>query len=532
MLSSKPAFHTLSFMLCTIFVSALSGASINDHNESTSIQGVVEGRYNGGVSWGNGRSLRQGNSGRSSSLILAADRTHRKDPSNSFKYYTGGWNISNEHYIYSVAFTGAPLFCIAAVWFVGFGLTLLLIWLCYCCCKRRSNAYSPSAYILSLLFLSIFTIAAIIGSVVLYTGLENFHNSTKGTLDFVVSQAGSTAGKLRNVSDVLDTAKITGVAQIFLPEDVKKNIDKVGDTINSSVNTLDTETRKNKKDILHVIDLVRQILIIIAALMLFLAALGFFLSVSGPESLVYILVIIGWILIAATLILSSVFVLLHNVVEDTCVAMDEWAKNPKVHTALDDIIPCVDPKAAQETLSQSKEVTFEMVVVVNRIINNVANANMPTDAPTSYNQSGPLVPNLCSPFNSDNKDKKCAEDEVEFGNAPEVWKKYVCNVGADNVCTTVGRLTPDLYNQMNGAVKVSGGLYQYGPFLTDLLDCTFLRSTFNTIHDHHCPDLELFSKWVYIGLVLISAFVCLSIIFWVLHSRERSHRKYTKLAGP
>ncbi|CAH9132783.1 unnamed protein product [Cuscuta epithymum] len=99
MLSSKPAFHTLSFMLCTIFVSALSGASINDHNESTSIQGVAEGRYNGGVSWGNGRSIRQVNSGRSSSLILAADRTHRKDPSDSFNYYTGGWNISNEHYM-------------------------------------------------------------------------------------------------------------------------------------------------------------------------------------------------------------------------------------------------------------------------------------------------------------------------------------------------------------------------------------------------------------------------------------------------
>ncbi|RRT84833.1 hypothetical protein GW17_00039090 [Ensete ventricosum] len=33
-----------------------------------------------------------------SSFILAADRTHRKDPLNGYKRYTGGWNISEQHY--------------------------------------------------------------------------------------------------------------------------------------------------------------------------------------------------------------------------------------------------------------------------------------------------------------------------------------------------------------------------------------------------------------------------------------------------
>lgn len=38
-----------------------------------------------------------------SSLILAANRTHRKDPLDHFKYYKGGWNISEKHY-FSVSF--------------------------------------------------------------------------------------------------------------------------------------------------------------------------------------------------------------------------------------------------------------------------------------------------------------------------------------------------------------------------------------------------------------------------------------------
>lgn len=75
-------------------------------------------------------------------------------------------------------------------------------------------------------------------------------------MDFVVAQADSTVYKLRNVSGVLAVAKSTGVAQIFLPKDVQNSIDRVDDTINSSANTLETETRNNKRDILRAIDVV------------------------------------------------------------------------------------------------------------------------------------------------------------------------------------------------------------------------------------------------------------------------------------
>jgi hypothetical protein len=31
--------------------------------------------------------------------VLAAERTRRKDPLDGLRYYTGGWNISNRHYL-------------------------------------------------------------------------------------------------------------------------------------------------------------------------------------------------------------------------------------------------------------------------------------------------------------------------------------------------------------------------------------------------------------------------------------------------
>lgn len=116
----------------------------------------------------------------------------------------------------------------------------------------------------------------------------------------------------------------------------------------------------------------------------------------------------------------------------------------------------------------------------------------------------------------------------------QVWKNYVCQVSASNICNTPGRLTPTFYNQMAAAVNVSYGLYRYAPFLVNLEDCTFARDTFTEISNDHCPSLRRFSEWIYIGLVMVSAAVMLSLIFWVIYGRERRHRVYTKQhrAGP
>ncbi|KAL6507023.1 hypothetical protein OROHE_022158 [Orobanche hederae] len=441
-------------------------------------------------------------------------------------------SLGIQTYSYSAIFTGYPLFLLASLWFVGFGLFLLLACICICCCRRRRFGYSRFAYALSLMLLSLFTIAVIVGCVVLYTGQGKFHNSTTSTLNFVLRQADSTVDNLRNVSDYLKAAKNVGVDQFFLPREVQNKIDSVNSMILSATNTLDSATKNNKDDIFRYLDAVRLILIVVAAVMLGLALLGFFLSITGLQFLVYFLVILGWILVAVTFILCGVFLVLHNVMGDTCVAMSDWVVNPTAHTALDDIIPCVDPATSQEALSQSKEVTFQMVQLVNGIIANISNANLPPNAaPLYYNQSGPLVPLICNPYNPDKTDRGvCVTGEVGLNNATQVWKNYECQVSQSNsMCTTAGRLTPSMYDQMSGAVNVSYGLHHFGPFLSDLVDCTFVRNTFTSIHDRHCPGLIRYSRWVYIGLTMVSAAVMLSLILWVLYARERRHRKYTKL---
>ncbi|KAM7258468.1 hypothetical protein ACFE04_014209 [Oxalis oulophora] len=146
-----------------------------------------------------------------------------------------------------------------------------------------------------------------------------------------------------------------------------------------------------------------------------------------------------------------------------------------------------------------------------------------------FNQSGPLVPILCNPFHPDLTDRACTAGEVIFNNATLVWSGYVCQVSPAGICTTTGRLTLDFYNQMTTAVTLCNGLISDSPFLAELQDCTFARETFSDIYVYRCPGLRQYSRWIYVGLVMVSTTVMLSLIFWVIYGRERRHRLQAKL---
>ena len=88
----------------------------------------------------------------------------------------------------------------------------------------------------------------------LYMGQEKFHHSTTSTLDYVVSQADFTVGKLNNVSDYLAQAKQLGVDQVFLPPNVQTDIDQIGTKINTSASNLADTTSDNSDDIKDLLD--------------------------------------------------------------------------------------------------------------------------------------------------------------------------------------------------------------------------------------------------------------------------------------
>ncbi|XP_015624337.2 uncharacterized protein [Oryza sativa Japonica Group] len=462
-------------------------------------------------------------------FVLAGERTRRKDPLDGLRLYSGGWNISDEHYWASVGFTVAPVFAAAAIWFVVFGVSLFLAGCCFCCCPGSSRggggSYSCTALVVSLVLLLAFTAAAAVGCGVLYDGQGRFDGSTAATVEYVAGKSGDAVASLRGFASSMEAAKAAGVGPVSLPASVKGSIDGVVRKMSSAADELAARMASNAAKIRDALETIRKILIVVAATMLILAVLGLAFSICGMESLVYVLVFLGWILVAATLLLCGTFLLLHNVVGDTCAAMGEWVQRPQARTALDDILPCVDTAAAADALARSKDVTHHLVTVLNGVIANVSNAaaaGLPP--PLYYNQSGPPVPLLCSPG------ERCDPGEVDLAAAPRAWRERVCRTtraaaAAPEVCATVGRLTPAMYAQMVAAASACDALSRYGPVLADMADCAFVRRAFRVVGDEHCPGLGRHSAEVYRGLLAVAVAALASVVLWVAHSRERRRRR-------
>ncbi|VVA35479.1 PREDICTED: transmembrane [Prunus dulcis] len=466
-------------------------------------------------------------------LVLAAKRTNRPDILSRFKRYRGGWDIANRHYWASVGFTGAAGFIISVLWFVAFGMVLVV----HHCCGWRINIKEEESHRsqkICLILLLVFTCAAAIGCVLLSVGQDEFHDEAMRTLNYVVNQSDYTVQTLRNVTEYLSLAKAISVAQIFLPSDVMDGIDKLNLDLNTAANTLTEKTSENSVKVKRVFSAVRSALITVAAVMLLLAVIGLFLSILGNQHAIHIFIVSGWLLVAITFILSGVFVILNNTVSDTCMAMEEWVEHPHAETALSNILPCVDQRTTNKTLSQSKQVINDIVNVVNQFIYTYANTYPSPADPYYYNQSGPLMPPLCYPYDSQLRDSQCGDQEVSISNASLVWQNYTCEVSVSGMCTTVGRISPDIYTQLVAAVNESYALQHYTPPLLSLQDCNFVRDTFRTITSSYCPPLDHYLKIVNAGLALISVGVLLCLVLWVLYANRPGRRElvFVKLSLP
>lgn len=110
-----------------------------------------------------------------------------------------------------------------------------------------------------------------------------------------------------------------------------------------------------------------------------------------------------------------------SAISDTCLAMGEWVENPHAETALSNILPCVDQRTTNQTMYKSRQVINDIANMVNGFVGSVANSNPPPQAGTSYfNQSGPLIPPLCYPYDAQLQDRTCSSGELSMENATSV----------------------------------------------------------------------------------------------------------------
>lgn len=453
-------------------------------------------------------------------LILAENRTKRPDILCRFKTYDGGWNISNKHYWASVGFTGASGFILAVMWLVSFGVALI-VHHCFTWTINLKWKGSKHSQKIRPILLILFTCASTVGCILLSVGQDKFHTEVLHTLNYVVNQSDYTAQMLRNVTDYLSLAKSVDVPQFTLPQSTMQDINELSARLNSGAETLTQKTNENSVEVRKVFNTIRLVLITVAVVMLVLAFVGLVLSLLRCQHAIHIFIFSGWILVAITLILCGTFVIFNSAISDSCVAMQEWADNPQAETALSNILPCVDERATNQTLFQSRSVVRSLVDYINTFIYTEANTDRPPSDQFYYNQSGPLMPPLCYPFDDKMQDRECSSQEVSMMNASVVWAKYICTTSSDQKnCINRGRLTPYLYSKLVLAVNASYAVLHYTPAMLDLQNCNFVRDTFVTITSRFCAPLEHYLLVVEIGLGLISTGIALCLILWLAYANR------------
>ncbi|KAH7290211.1 hypothetical protein KP509_30G036500 [Ceratopteris richardii] len=350
-----------------------------------------------------------------------------------------------------------------------------------------------------------------IGCVVLYVGQGKSHNELSATLDYVVGESELVVNKLRNTSAIIYESQSIVFLQFALSASRKAQIENLDTQLNDAAVTLETKTKDNAQNISDVLNRVRLSMIVVAGVMLLLVALGFLFSVLGMTVLMYMLILIVWILVAGTWILCGVYIMLNNVVGDTCVSMEEWVANPSAQTNLQDILPCVDINTTDRALEQAKIISNDTITGINGVITAVLNNGSQTQG----------LPLMCNPIQPNLNSPGC----VDTGSASQKWLPYVCsNPGASQDCQLGGRLTPQLYSQLNTSVFVINGLNESIPFLLDLANCQFVRQVFTNIREQHCHPLRDYISWQFIGLALLSGGLMFSIWLWIIFNRRRRHR--------
>lgn len=269
--------NPLSLLFFIVFITSVSPLSVQSEDQSKFILGKDNfGHWRNGILSSTPATEAPSPSNYpSNTLVLAGSRTKRPDILNHFKHYQAGWDITNKHYWASVGFTGVAAFILAILWFVSFGLAMII----HHCCGWRidiKGQQSHSSQRLCLILLLVFTCASAIGCILLSVGQDQFHGKAMDTLNYVVNQSDYTVQTLVNVTGYLSLAKTVNVAQVFLPSDVKDDIDHLNVDLNNAANTLRLKTNQNSHTIKTVFDTVRLSMIAVAVVMLLVSLLGLF----------------------------------------------------------------------------------------------------------------------------------------------------------------------------------------------------------------------------------------------------------------
>eukprot|EP00891_Asterochloris_glomerata_P002140 jgi/Astpho2/2140/Aster-03134 len=261
----------------------------------------------------------------------------RRDPTNGFKAYTGGFNLRSRSYVASVAFVGLPgyvigVFCLLAAIF------FYLLRCCCCCCCHRGFCLHPSA--------------------------SGYNRGQRWIPKVMILLASLVA--------------VLGAAIVLVSgADLKRDLNNLSNVLVDTVNQVIA---------LFVVAGVAAVVVLIALVASCANLKGLLL---GPLAVVPLLLLVGWVMFGVGLAASAF-------TSDLCTEAASYG-GPSSNSSLAKIVPCADATAGAVAVTSGVLLVEDLVLQINDVLNRT-NSNSGRNLSlvcVPYTGTGQLIASTC-----------------------------------------------------------------------------------------------------------------------------------------
>mmetsp|Transcript_16229 Transcript_16229/g.39593 ORF Transcript_16229/g.39593 Transcript_16229/m.39593 type:complete len:805 (+) Transcript_16229:507-2921(+) len=302
----------------------------------------------------------------------------RVNPLDGGAEYEGGFTISNDYFA-SLLGQGVPGVAVGIIMLVAMVLMIVVYIVSTICgatlCKCCNGAYKPRKFSKRDLLINKgimvgFCVLAAVGCFIVFGVTNPLLESTK---DLTAGMADTVSELTVTVTKIADTL-VTASQDAKLKSLGEGDIKDITDGLKEAAETVDIAVQKAQTDIESAIDQGGGYAIIAAGVMFgitFIIAvagvIGFYRALIFLIVLLSIFLILGWIVWGA-LTITATFV------DDLCVAMKGYL-NDRYSSELSTLIPCLDAKAAVETMNRARSMVRSGVSGVNDELEEYAGGN-------------------------------------------------------------------------------------------------------------------------------------------------------------
>ncbi|XP_042026404.1 uncharacterized protein LOC121773581 isoform X1 [Salvia splendens] len=440
--------------------------------------------------------------------------TVRADPLNLLKKYRGGYNVTNDHYWSSTAFTGIPGYAVALIWLLcglGYGILLLVRTDCFKTSRKRKNKSScyEQYHLQPIILASFCTLLAVAASGLAFGGNSKSHSRAKIVVEILLDTADGASDTIFKITGAMK--EISQNLQQQMDEKNKQLMNSTTIKLETQGSAIKTHASKNRDLIQKGLKTSYAMTTVTITLTLLVVISLLALGVSSFQRPFQVLIAVSWMLTFFCWLLFGISFFLQTLMGDTCRALEGFQRNP-YNNSLSPILPCEQLISAKPMLNN---VTAGIHNLVNKVNENIS---------ISY---GGII-QICNPFSPtpahDYQPWNCPNTSVRIGDIPKVIKQIACP-DTQTTCNG-GILVPaDYYNAIGAYCTSIQILLDQFPSIEGLVECRPVKDALSEILNKHCKPLRRYIRLLWSALLFLSVVLVILVPIWTIkeHHDQTHH---------